>query len=134
VTPARFRVLLLLAVVLPLLASAVDLLGAGSVPQPLLEAQQAVNAAIPGSTMMLQVVAAVGLLLLVLAAAGGMFMFRHWGRLLALVSCALAFAAWPLFGYGVYSGWAFGLMELGSTLWGAVIALAFASSVAARFK
>lgn len=132
--PRTFRILVVLSIVLPLVASAIDLLVGAGVPEVLRDAQQAVDTERSAATMTLQSAVAIGLLLVVLAAAWGLFMFRRWGRTLALVSSALAFAAWPFFGYGVYSGWAFGFMELGSTVWGAVIALAYASAVAAEFR
>lgn len=130
----NFRILVALSVLLPLLASAVDLLVGAGVPDVLRAAQQELEAEILPSSIVVQSVVAVALLVVVLAAAWGLFMFRRWGRTLALVSCALAFAAWPYFGYGVYSGWALGLMELGTTVWGAAIALAYASPVAAQFR
>lgn len=132
--PRNFRILVALSLVLPLLASAVDLLFGAGVPEALREAQQAMEEESPPSALALQSAVAIALLVVVLAATWGLFMFRRWGRTLALVSCALAFAVWPYFGYGVYSGWAFGLMELGTTVWGAVIALSYASSVAAEFR
>lgn len=133
-TPRNFRILVVLSVLLPLAASGIDLLWGGGVPEILQQAQHAMELEADESAVLLQAAVALALLVVVLAAAWGMFLLRRWGRLLALASCALAFMAWPFFGYGVYSGWAFAFMELGSTAWGAAIALAFFSPVAAEFR
>ena len=69
-----------------------------------------------------------------LAGVVGIFLFKRWGRALSLYSTALGFLLVPFIGPGVYSGLTSALDEVSFTLWGAVLAMAYFSPLAERFR
>jgi hypothetical protein len=68
-----------------------------------------------------------------LAAIAGMYMFKPWARGFALVMTLLSMAFYPLYGPEVKSGWSLLLLDVSSTLWGAVLAMSYVSSLSRRF-
>ena len=69
-----------------------------------------------------------------LAGVVGIFLFKRWGRALSLYSTALGFLLVPFIGPGVYSGLTSALDEVSFTLWGPVLAMAYFSPLAERFR
>ena len=64
----------------------------------------------------------------------GLLLFRNWGRALSLWTTLIGLCIYPFLGSYVTSSAASTLSELGATLWGAVLALAYFSSLAAHFE
>lgn len=67
-------------------------------------------------------------------AAIGLYGFKPWARKVALAGIVLSIVGGSLIGYNLHSGASGALMDLGNLLWGAVVALAFGSSISARFN
>lgn len=63
----------------------------------------------------------------------GLLLLRRWARSMALWSTGVGLVLLPLLGASASSGWAAALTEGSSTLWGAVIALAYFSSIRSSF-
>lgn len=63
----------------------------------------------------------------------GLYLFRSWSRVLALVAIAMGSWAAPLVGYSVKSGAALSLMDFSTVLWGGVIAMAYYSPLRRKF-
>ena len=64
----------------------------------------------------------------------GLFQFRPWSRGLAVSMTLLQLLFYPLGGVWIQSGWASLLIDLSSTLWGAVIAISYVSSLSTLFE
>ena len=68
-----------------------------------------------------------------LAAITGLYLFKPWARGFALVMTLLSMVFYPLYGAEVKSGWSLLLLDVSSTLWGAVLAVSYVSSISRRF-
>lgn len=64
----------------------------------------------------------------------GLLFLRRWARSMALWSTGVGFALLPFLGTSLASGWATALTEGSSTLWGAVVALAYFSPIGSSFS
>jgi hypothetical protein len=129
---ALFRTLLLASVATGLLGSFMDVALPGLIPAPVAKAFEA----LPATPMPALVVA--GALVVItfggtIAAIVGLYFFQPWSRKLAVAMTLLGLLFYPLFGAFVQSGWAAMFLELSTTLWGAVIAMSYVSSLSARF-
>lgn len=132
-TPRNYRALIVLSVILPVTGVAIDLIVPGVVPPSLIQAQELLNNAETMAFCVLATALGGAIIGLSLAASWGLFFFRKWGRTVALASIVLSVPVWPIFGFSLMSGWAAALMELGTTLWGAAVALAYYSTLQVRF-
>ena len=74
------------------------------------------------------------LLALIIAGLVGMYRFRSWGRSLSLWTTLVGTLAFAAMGPSLSSGLEAALWELSSILWGAMLALAYFSPVANRFR
>lgn len=63
----------------------------------------------------------------------GLYQFKPWSRELAVAMTLLQLIFYPLGGVWLQSGWAAMFMDLSSTLWGAVIAISYVSSLSTLF-
>lgn len=79
---------------------------------------------------------AVALASLVVMIAGyvGLFLFKPWGRWLSLYSSVIGLAFYPLGGAMLLSPLEALLTDASMMVWGAVLAIAYFSPVAARFR
>jgi hypothetical protein len=68
-----------------------------------------------------------------LAAAAGLFMFKPWARGFAVLVTVLNLLVYPLYGLQVRSSWSSLLLDISTTLWGAVLAISYVSSLSYRF-
>jgi len=68
-----------------------------------------------------------------LASIVGLYLFKPWARGFALAMTLLTMAFYPLYGVEVKSGWSLLLLDVSSTLWGAVLAMSYVSSLSHRF-
>jgi len=64
----------------------------------------------------------------------GLFQFKPWSRGLAVTMTLLQLLFYPLGGVWVQSGWSALLLDLSSTLWGAVLAISYVSSISKLFE
>jgi hypothetical protein len=69
-----------------------------------------------------------------LAAIFGLYLFKPWSRGFAVTVTLLSLVFYPLQGAEVKSGWSWLLLDLSSTLWGAVLAMSYVSSLSHRFS
>lgn len=133
-TPTAFRILIVCSILLGFASSLLDLLLPGLLSGELAAAIE--NEPLPAlfdDQAVVVGIASVVALIAGIASTIGLFLFRHWGRSASLWLSFAALLLYPLFGATVYSGWAASLFELSSMTWGAVLALAYFSPLAARF-
>jgi len=64
----------------------------------------------------------------------GLFQFKPWSRGLAVTMTLLQLLFYPLGGVWVQSGWSALFLDLSSTLWGAVLAISYVSSISKLFE
>lgn len=128
-----FRSLLLGSVITGLAGSFIDIVFPGLIPASLAEAFEA----LPDTPMPALVGASVLVLVTfggTVAAIVGLYHFQPWSRPLALVMTGLTLLFYPLLGASVESGWAAMLLEISTTLWGAILAMSYLSSLSSRFE
>ena len=133
-SPTAFRALIVCSIVSSLAASLLDALIPELLPASLAAALE--NEPVPaflGMDWLAAGIAAIAALIAVVAGAVGMFLFKRWGRSLSFWLSAAALLAYPVSGPVVFSGWSAALYELSTIIWGAVLALAYFSPLAARF-
>lgn len=66
--------------------------------------------------------------------AAGLFFLRKWGRWLGLWTTIAMLAVIPFFGPSLSSGFGTAMMQLSAILWGAVLTLAYFSSMGPEFR
>jgi hypothetical protein len=128
-----FRGLLLASIVAGLLGSMIDQQFTGLIPPTVLKAVKDLPEP-ADSTVVLSS-------LLVLITFGGivgsivgLFQFKPWSRGLAVTMTLLQLLFYPLGGVWIQSGWSALLLDLSSTLWGAVLAISYVSSISKLFE
>jgi hypothetical protein len=133
-TPRQFRALLVASVLVALLGLLIDSLLPSFVPESVRNAELE---AMP-SELTLAVIAGgvIGVLsiLLAIGALVGLFLFRRWGRILGVAAPLVALATYPILGFVINSGFAAISYEISSMLWGAVLAIAYFSSLSGLFE
>ena len=127
-----FRGLLLASIVTGLLGSMIDQAFTGLIPPTVLKAVKDLPDP-PDSTVVLS-----SLLVLItfggtMASIVGLFQFKPWSRGLAVSMTLLQLLFYPLGGMWLQSGWAAMLIDFSSTLWGAVLAISYVSSLSKLF-
>ncbi|MDO5086896.1 MAG: hypothetical protein Q4D74_04715 [Comamonadaceae bacterium] len=137
VSPSLFRALVLSSWLASLAAALLDVLWPSLLPPSWLALYE--SAELPwmpasGEPPVLMLALPGALLLALVAAAVALCRFQPWGRRVSLwgTLLMLPLAAWlgPL----MMSGPALALLELSGMLWGAALALAYASPLATRFQ
>ena len=128
-----FRALLVASVVIGLIGSFIDVVFPSLIPEPVNKAFEA----LPDAPMPAMMIA--GLLVIVtfggtIAAIVGLYFFQPWSRSLAVAMTLLTLLFYPLMGASVQSGWAALFLEISTTLWGAIVAISYVSSLSARFE
>jgi hypothetical protein len=129
---ALFRGLLLASIGTALIGSMIDQQFTSLIPPTL---QQAFKELPKPSDVVLMLS---GLLTLItfggtIGAIIGLYQFKPWSRELAVAMTLLQLLFYPLGGVWMQSGWTAMLLDLSSTLWGAVIAISYVSSLSHRF-
>jgi hypothetical protein len=136
VSPASvklFRGLILASVLTGFIGGLIDMIIPGLIPEPLAKAIDSLP-----DTPLPAIVGAGALVVITfggtVAAIVGLYFFQPWSRTLAVSMTLLTLLFYPLLGVSVQSGWASLLLEISTTLWGAVIAISYVSSLSARFE
>ena len=128
-----FRALLLASVVTGLAGSFVDLVFPSLIPESLSVAFDALPEtpapAVFGASVLVLVTFGG-----TVAAIVGLYHFQSWARPLALVMTLLSLLFFPLLGASIASGWSSLLLDVSTTLWGAVLAMSYVSSLSERFQ
>ena len=127
-----FRALLLASVGTGLAGSFIDLIFPSLIPAPLSAAFEALPEtpapAVFGASVLILVTFGG-----TVASIVGLYHFQPWSRPLAIVMTLLSLLFFPLLGASISSGWSSLLLEVSTTLWGAVIAMSYVSSLSERF-
>lgn len=76
---------------------------------------------------------AIGLLGAGVAAAVGLLLLQRWARTLALWVTIIGLGVTPFFGVVLYSSWTMALFDTSTTLWGAMLAMAYFSELKVHF-
>ncbi len=84
----------------------------------------------PAIFLVLSVIALVA----IVAPPAALFFFRKWGRWSGLCATAAMFVALPFLGPSLTSGFGTAVSQLSAMLWGAILALAYFSSVRSDFR
>lgn len=128
-----FRALLLASVVTGLAGSFIDLMIPSLIPESLSAAFEALPEtpapAVFGASVLVLVTFGG-----TVAAIVGLYHFQYWSRPLAIVMSLLSLLFFPLLGVSIASGWSSLLLEVSTTLWGAVLAMSYVSSLSERFQ
>lgn len=128
-----FRTLLLASVVTGLAGSFIDLVFPSLIPESLSAAFDALPEtpapAVFGASVLVLVTFGG-----TVAAIVGLYHFQPWSRPLAVVMSLLSLLFFPLLGASIASGWSSLLLEISTTLWGAVLAMSYVSSLSERFQ
>lgn len=132
-SPKLFRYTLIAYVALAIFGGIFDVVFPTALPGVLAHAQEANDTNLSSITLIL-----LGILGLIVGVGGitatiGLYLFRPWAPRLAVVVTVLALFVWPLLGVDVASGWSVALTSLSTTLWGAILALAYFSPIKAQF-
>ena len=131
-SPTIFRSLIIFSVLLGIASAAVDAIVPNLIPSSLTQAYENVpTPAIFENPLWLAFF--VALLFMSLVSTLGLLFFKRWARMLSLYSTVLVYAIYPFSGITLASGWANALTELSATIWGAVLAIAYFSSLSERF-
>ena len=120
-----FRTLLFLSLAVSIASIAVDFLLPSLIPEQLRVAQEAEDADLSNTALFATIGIGLAMFVVVVATYVGLYRFAAWGRSLALWFTVAALAATPFLGAWVQSGLGVALMELSSTLWGALLAVAY---------
>lgn len=131
-TPARFRQLLVLYIVVTLAAIPAAWLP-GGYSQELADAYARESDLWVDSRLWLIIGVAIPLVVAALAGLVGLFLFKPWGRSLSLYSTLASLLLVPLDSPTLYSKWESGLWTVSDVLWGVVLASAYFAPVADRF-
>lgn len=128
-----FRALLVASVASAVLGGLIDVIFPGLIPEPLVKTIKALPA-----TPMPALVLASALFLVTfggtITAIVGLYFFQPWSRKLAVIMTLLGLLFAPLLGLSVRSGWSALFLEISTTLWGAILAMSFVSSLNERFE
>jgi hypothetical protein len=133
-TPRLFRVMLVLVLTLALAATCLELAFPELVPSVAREAQKGAWADKSLAYTIVFGLAAIAIYVIGVASLIGLYFFRNWARILALIATVTGSLYVPSMGFVATSGWAYALSTLSETLWGAVLALAYFSPLKERFK
>jgi len=128
-----FRGLLIASIATGLLGSMVDQQFTGLIPPAVLKAvkdlpEPSDSAVVLSSLLVLITFGGI------MGAIVGLFQFKPWSRGLAVTMTLLQLLFYPLGGVWVQSGWSALLLDLSSTLWGAVLAISYVSSLSRLFE
>ena len=132
-SPTIFRSLIIFSVLLGIASAAIDSIVPDLIPDSLTKAYENV----PTPTLFensLWLAFLVILLLLATVSTVGMLFFKRWARMLSLYTNVLGYVMYPFFGITLASGWANAFSELSAAIWGAVLAIAYFSSLSERFE
>ena len=128
-TPARYRTLIAVSILLGLAGGALDVLLPSLLPQAFTTAMEVEDPLASPVLLQVTLVAAVA----TLAAVIGLWLFRPWAPRWALLTSVLSLPIYVLQGANAFSGWSMMLVDLSSMTWGAVLALTFFSPLRGRF-
>ncbi len=129
----QFRYILIAYLSLAIFSGEFNLVFPSAIPEALAHVQQSSYANL--SPLSRWILAILGYLSLVggIASTLGLFLFRPWAPRLAIVITILALFISPLLGIRVVSGWQEVLSSVSTTLWGAILALAYFSPLKGCF-
>ena len=128
-TPAGYRALIAVSILLGLAGGALDVLVPSLLPQAFTTAMEVEDPFASPVLLQVTLVAAVA----TLAAVIGLWLFRPWAPRWALLTSVLGMPICVLQGANAFSGWSMMLVDLSSMTWGAVLALTFFSPLRGRF-
>lgn len=131
-TDQRFRLLLLTYLVFAFASIGIEFVP-GLVPDTLLDSLAELPDPFIIANPWLLWGVAVPLVVAAIVGFVGLFLLRSWGRWISACTTIVGFAIYPLFGPTVSSGIGSTLLEVSTTLWGAILACAYVSPVSARF-
>ena len=127
-----FRVLILASVGTGVLGGALELLIPELVPESVVRVLRDLPQAEVEVAVSVTLLSFLGFVI-ALTAAAGLFMFKPWARGFALGITVANLMFYPLYGVQARSSWSLLLLDVSTTLWGAVLATSYVSSLASRF-
>ena len=130
---AQFRYLLIASLALGVAGGFFDTIFPSAVPEVLMQAHEYYTDNLSTSMAVYSIIIAIVGLIGYIAAFIGLFTFRPWAPNVAVFSTVLLILASPAMGASVFSGWAYALTELSSTLWGIVLAVVYFSPIKDKF-
>ena len=128
-----FRTFILIYILLVTAAASVDALLPELLPRAIAQAVENEPLPMLFENVWLTAAIFIPLFMALIVSIIGLFFFRAWARMLAFYSTVLTFAVYPFFGPTLSSAWASALSDASSLLWGAILAVAYYSSLRERF-
>lgn len=127
-----FRMLILGSVASGFMGGALDVLKPELLPESLARVLRELPQADVEFAVSVNLLGFLGLVITMTAAAG-LFMFKPWARGFALAITIVNLLFYPLYGAQARSSWSLLLLDVSSTLWGAMLAMSYVSSLSWRF-
>jgi hypothetical protein len=134
VSPQFFRSLMLASLAFTILALILDITVPALVPEIVRFAEEQYWNQTSTGGLVFRLVIFILYVVASLVAFVGLYLFKPWARPTNFILAALVIFVSPAMGHVVLSGLAQGLGEIALLLWGAVLALAYFSSISERFK
>lgn len=133
-SPTAFRSLIISSVLFTVAAGIVDALCPSLIPQSIASAlEKEVETTFFETHPFISLAVLLPWLMAALASIIGLLLFKRWARPTALYSTLLGFVLYPLFGPDLSSAIASALTDASCLTWGAVLALAYYSSLSEHF-
>jgi hypothetical protein len=121
------------SLLLTVLAFITDIVFPGLIPEGHRFAEEQYWEEMPTGAFVFRLAVFVAYVVASLIAFVGLYLFKRWARTANLVLAGLIILIAPAIGHILLSGVAQGLADLALLLWGAVLALAYFSSLSERF-
>jgi hypothetical protein len=133
VSSKLFRGLMIGSLALTVLAFITDLVFPRLIPEGVRFAEEVYWNEMPSGVFTFRLIVFVAYVVASLIAFVGLYQFKRWARTANLVLTGLIILFAPAMGHILLSGVAQGLADVALLLWGAVLALAYFSSISQRF-
>lgn len=132
-TTAYFRALLLLSILSGILAVSIDAIFPSLLPASIAQAVEDEPLHPLFDSVPALVILLVLPIVLMIASTIGLFLLKPWARAISFYSTIYSLAATPFLGVAASSGWSNALLAVSAYSWGAVLALAYFSSISEKF-
>lgn len=132
-TPKLFRLLLIACIATTIASLVANFAFPGLIPEAIRMADEQLVAEMPDGEMFMH--GAFALIFIVATVIGfiGLYTFKPWSRTFNLVLTGVGLLWMPFMEYLVISGWSQLFEGLGTTLWGAALAIAYLPPISERF-
>jgi urea transporter len=132
-SPSQFRYILATYIFLGIFGGLFDFLFPSAIPEALAHAQNINDSNLTNTSCIFLVIVGVPLLLSLIAAIIGLFLFRPWAPRLAVIATVLSLFISPILGVNVLSGWSYLIDQIATILWGGILVLVYFAPLKEHF-